>query len=49
VLGKYRWVVERLISWLHVFFNDPATTEKTQEMQFAFFNLALSLICFRFL
>jgi hypothetical protein len=24
-------------------------TEKTQEMQFAFLNLALSLICFRFL
>jgi hypothetical protein len=47
-LGKYRWVVERLISWLHGFRKERFVTEKTQEMQFAFFNLALALICLRF-
>jgi transposase len=47
-LGKYRWVVERLISWLHGFRKLRFVTEKTQEMQFAFFNLALALICLRF-
>jgi transposase len=48
-LGKYRWVVERFISWFHGFRKERFVTEKTQEMQFAFFNLALALICFRFL
>src|SRR5438270_1659561 len=43
-LGKYRWVVERLISWLHGFRKMRFVTEKTQEMQFAFFNFALALI-----
>jgi len=48
-LGKFRWVVERAISWLHGFRKLRFVTEKTQDMQFAFFDLALSLICFRFL
>ncbi len=48
-LGKYRWVVERFLSWLHGFRKERFVTEKTQEMQFAFFNLALALICLRFL
>jgi len=48
-LGKYRWVVERFNSWLHGFRKERFVTEKTQEMQFAFFNLALALICLRFL
>ena len=47
-LGVYRWVVERLNSWLHGFRKLRFVTEKTEEMQFAFLNLALSLICFRF-
>lgn len=46
-LGKFRWVVERTISWLHGFRKLRFVTEKTQDMQFAFFDLAL--ICFRFL
>jgi transposase len=46
-LGKYRWVVERLISWLHGFRKIRFVTEKTDEMQFAFLNLALAMICFR--
>jgi transposase len=46
--GVYRWVVERTLSWLHSFRKLRLVTEKTQEMQFAFLNLALSLICFRY-
>jgi transposase len=48
-LGVYRWVVERTNAWLHGFRKLRFVTEKTQEMQFAFFHLALALICFRFL
>jgi transposase len=48
-LGVYRWVAERTSAWLHGFRKLRFVTEKTQEMQFAFFNLALALICFRFL
>jgi transposase len=48
-LGVFRWVVERTISWLHGFRKLRLVTEKTQEMQFACFNLALALICLRFL
>lgn len=48
-LGKYRWVVERLISWLHGFRKLRFVTEKDQGMQFAFLDLACSLICLRFL
>ena len=48
-LGKYRWVVERFFAWLHGFRKLRFVTEKTQPMQFAFFDLALCLICLRFL
>lgn len=48
-LGKYRWVVERFFSWLHGFRKLRFVTEKDPEMQLAFFNLGLALICFRFL
>ena len=48
-LGVFRWVVERTNSWLHGFRKLRFVTEKTKEMPFAFFNLALALICFRFL
>jgi transposase len=47
-LGVYRWVVERTIAWLHDFRKLRLVTEKTEEMKFAFFNLAQALICFRF-
>lgn len=46
-LGTFRWVAERTISWLHGFRKLRFVTEKTDEMQFALLNLALSLICFR--
>lgn len=48
-LGKYRWVVERFFAWLHGFRKLRFVTEKTPEMQIALFDLALSLICLRFL
>ena len=46
-LGTYRWVVERFFSWLHGFRKLRFVTAKTQEMQLAFFHLALALICLR--
>lgn len=48
-LGKYRRVVERSFARLHGFRKLRLVTEKTQEMQFAFLDLALALICLRFL
>jgi transposase len=48
-LGVFRWVVERTESWLHGFRKRRFVTEKTKPMQYAFFDLALALICFRFL
>jgi transposase len=48
-LGVYRWVVERFFSWLHGFRKLRLVTEKTEEMQFAFLNLAVAIICYRFL
>ncbi len=47
-LGKYRWVAERFFSWLHGFRKLRFVTEKSQETQFALFNLAMALICLRF-
>ncbi len=38
-----------LFSWLHGFRKLRFVTEKAQEMQFAFLNLGLALICLRFL
>jgi transposase len=48
-LGKFRWVVERTISWLHGFRKLRFVTEKTPEMQLALFHLALAIISYRFL
>ncbi|MFO0843656.1 MAG: IS5 family transposase [Gemmataceae bacterium] len=48
-LGVHRWVAERPFSWLHGFRKLRFVTEKTKEMQLAFLNLALSLICLRYL
>jgi transposase len=46
-LGKYRCVVERFFAWLHSFRKLRLVTEKTQEMQFAFLDLALGVIYLR--
>jgi transposase len=48
-LGAYRWVAERTLSWLHQFRKLRLVTEKRVDMQYAFFTLAMALICFRLL
>jgi transposase len=48
-LGVFRWVVERTNSWLHGFRKLRFVTEKTNPLKYAFFDLAMALICFRFL
>jgi transposase len=47
--GVFRWVVERTIAWWHGFRKLRFVTEKANETKYAFFDLALALICFRFL
>jgi transposase len=46
-LGRFRWVVERTISWLHGFRKLRFVTEKDEENKFALFNLGMALIAFR--
>src|SRR5271169_1834582 len=48
-LGIFRWVIERTNSWLHGFRKLRFVTEKTNPTKYAFFDLAMALICFRFL
>jgi transposase len=48
-LGKFRWFVERTISWLHSFGRLRRRLDRLTEIQEAFLRLACSLICLRFL
>lgn len=48
-LGVYRWVVERTLSWLHGFRKLRLVTEKGEDMQYAFLNLAHAIILWRLL
>ena len=48
-LGVYRWVVERFFAWAHSLRELRLVTERTDETQLAFLNLACAVICFRFL
>jgi transposase len=48
-LGVYRWVAERFFAWAHGMRKLRFVTEKSNEMQVAFLNLACALICLRFL
>jgi transposase len=48
-LGKFRWVVERTISWLHQFRRLRSRWEKLSSMHQAFLDLGSALICFRLL
>jgi transposase len=48
-LGKFRWVVERTISWLHQFRRLRSRWEKLPAMHQAFLNLGCAMICFRLL
>jgi transposase len=48
-LGKFRWYVERTISWLHSFGRLRRRLDRQTEIQEAFLRLSCSLICLRFL
>jgi transposase len=48
-LGKYRWVVERTLSWLHQFRRLRIRYERLPEIHEAFLTLGCALICWRFL
>lgn len=44
-LGRYRWVVERTISWLHRNWRLSVRHERRDDIHQAFLDLACSLIC----
>ena len=46
-LGKFRWVVERTISWLHQFRRLRSRWEKLPDMHDAFLKLGCAMVCFR--
>jgi transposase len=48
-LGKFRWVVERTISWLHQMRRLRSRWEKLPKMHDAFLKLGCAMICFRLL
>ena len=48
-LGRYRWVVERSVSWLHGFRRLQVRYERQGRHAWALLDLACALICFRFL
>jgi transposase len=47
-LGRFRWFVERTISWLHAFGRLRRRLDRLTEIQEAFLRLGCSLICLRF-
>lgn len=46
-LGKYRWVVERTLSWLHQFRRLRVRYDRRADIHQSFLNLACSIICCR--
>jgi transposase len=48
-LGKFRWFIERTISWLHSFGRLRRRLDRLTEIQDAFLDLASDLICLRIL
>ncbi len=48
-LGVFRWVAERALSWLHGFRKLRLVTERGLDMQYAFLDLAVCIICWRIL
>ena len=48
-LGRYRWVVERTLAWLHQFRRLRIRYERRPDIHEAFMTLACALICWRFL
>jgi len=48
-LGKFRWFIERTISWLHSFGRLRRRLDRLTELQDAFLDLASAVICLRIL
>ena len=48
-LGRYRWVVERTLSWLHQFRRLRIRFERRASIHQAFLSIGCSVICLRFL
>jgi hypothetical protein len=46
-LGKFRWFIERTISWLHQFRRLRIRWDRRPEIHQAFLSLAAGIICFR--
>jgi transposase len=47
-LGRYRWVVERTLAWLHQFKRLRTRYERRVDIHQAFLSLGCALICWRF-
>ena len=47
-LGRYRWVVERTLSWLNRFRRLKARYERRDDIHQAFLELGCALICWRY-
>ncbi len=47
-LGRYRWVVERTLSWLNRFRRLTVRYERRDDIHQAFLSLGCALICWRF-
>ena len=47
-LGRFRWVVERTLSWLHQFKRLRTRYERRDDIHQAFLSLGCALICWRF-
>jgi transposase len=48
-LGKYRWYVERTLSWLHGFGRLRVRKDRTPAIHQAFLRLGCAIICLRLL
>lgn len=48
-LGKWRWVVERMLGWLHRFRRLRIRDERRADIHQAFLSLACVLICWRYI
>jgi transposase len=48
-LGRFRWVVERTLAWLHGFRRLQVRYERRHELHQAFLDLGCALICWNFL
>jgi transposase len=46
-LGKFRWFIERTISWLHQFRRLRIRWERSPELHQALLSLAAAIICYR--